>query len=104
MVSLIEHAHDPVAPDGAVWLLAGSVAAVLVAEVVNAWGLADAQLVAVVYRPLAVAMCAAAIVALATALLRPAPWVLVLALGVLLSLLWIFAVGKFIRAGAWPPA
>ncbi len=104
MVSLIEHAHDPIAPDAAVWLLAGSVAAVLVAEVVNAWALADAQLVAVVYRPLAVAMGGAAIVALAMALARPAPWVLVLALGALMSLLWIFAVAKFIRAGAWPPA
>jgi low temperature requirement protein LtrA len=104
MVSLIEHAHDPIAPDASVWLLAGSVAAVLVAEVVNAWALADAQLVAVVYRPLAVAMCAAAVAVLAMALARPAPWVFALAIGVLLTFLWFFAVGRFIRAGAWPPA
>jgi low temperature requirement protein LtrA len=104
MVSLIEHAHEPIAPDATVWLLAGSVAAVLVAQVINAWALADMQLVAVVYRPLAIAMCVAAVVALAMALLRPAPWLLVLALGALLSVLWIFAVVKFIRARAWPPA
>jgi low temperature requirement protein LtrA len=103
MVGLIEHAHDPVAPEATVWLLAGSVALVLVGQVVNAWALEDAQRVAVVYRPLALAMCAAAVVALAMALARPAPWVLVLALGLLLTLLWFFAVGKFIRAGAWPP-
>lgn len=104
MVGLIEHAHDPVAPEATVWLLGGSVALVLIAQAVNAWALEDAQRVVVVYRPLALAMCAAAVIALAMAFARPAPWVLVLALGVLLIVLWFFAVGKFIRAGAWPEA
>ena len=101
MVSLIEHAHDPVAPDATVWLLAGSVAAVLVAQVVNAWALVDAQRFAVVYRPLALAMIAAAAGVLAIGLVRPAGWVFALAVGVVMTALWFVAVGKFIRAGAW---
>jgi low temperature requirement protein LtrA len=104
MVSLIEHAHDPVAPESTAWLLAGSVAVVLVAQVINARALADAQAVAVVYRPLAVAMLMAAVATLAIGLVRPAPWVLALTIGALLTVLWFFAVGKFIRAGAWSPS
>jgi hypothetical protein len=32
-----------------------------------------------------------------------APWVLALLIGLVLTLLWFFAVAGFIRAGGWPP-
>jgi hypothetical protein len=33
--------------------------------------------------------------------LRPAPWLLALLLVAVLSVLWFFAVSRFLRAGAW---
>ena len=32
---------------------------------------------------------------------RPAPWLLALLLVAILSVLWFFAVSRFLRAGAW---
>ena len=32
---------------------------------------------------------------------QPAPWLLALLLGVILSILWFFAVSRFLRADAW---
>jgi hypothetical protein len=48
-------------------------------------------------------MALAAAIALAVAWLPVAPWVLALAIGLVLSALWFFAVARFIRAGGWPP-
>lgn len=49
-------------------------------------------------------MGAAAAAAMMLGWLRPAPWILALLLGLILLVLWFFAVLKFIRGGAWPPA
>jgi hypothetical protein len=50
-----------------------------------------------------VALVVAAAAALAVGWLRPAPWLLALALVAILTLLWFYAVVLFIRARAWPP-
>ena len=103
MVSLIEHAHDPVAPEATAWLLTGSFAVVLAAQVIHSWTLSDAQRHNVAYRPIAVALGVAAASALVIGWLRPAPLVLVVSLGAILTVLWFYAVATFIRARAWPP-
>jgi low temperature requirement protein LtrA len=103
MVGLIEHAHDPLAPELTAWLLSGSVALVLVGQIVHAWALAEARERPAVYRPLTLAMGMAAAAALAVGWLRPAPWLLALALVAILTALWFVAVALFIRARAWPP-
>ena len=59
MVSLIGHAHDARTPAGTAWLLAGAVALGLLALIVTERALVDAERLAVVYRPLSLAMAAA---------------------------------------------
>jgi hypothetical protein len=63
--------------------------------------LVDADRLASVYRPFGLALFAAATGAIAAGWLRPAPWLLALLLGVILSALWFFAVSRFLRAGVW---
>jgi membrane protein implicated in regulation of membrane protease activity len=46
-------------------------------------------------------MVGAAVTALAIGWAQPAPWLLALLLVVILSVLWIFAVSRFLQAGAW---
>ncbi|MEX2547948.1 MAG: low temperature requirement protein A [Chloroflexota bacterium] len=103
MVSLMEHAHDPVTPEATAWLVSGAVALGLVAAIVAARALDDGQRIPQVYRKLSMAMAAAALGALAVGLVRPAPWILVVALGAIQTVLWFLAVKWFIRARAWPP-
>jgi low temperature requirement protein LtrA len=104
MVSLIEHAHEPAAPEATAWLLAGSVAAVLLAQIGIARVLTDSERLPAVYRSLSLATAVAAVAALAAGALNPQPWILALSLGAILLILWFFAVMTFIRARAWPPA
>lgn len=101
MVSLIADAHEPSTPEATAWLLAGAVSVGLVAEIITARTLEDARRLAVVYRPLAVAMAGGAVAALLVGWLRPAPWLLALLLVAILSVLWIFAVIRFLRVDAW---
>jgi low temperature requirement protein LtrA len=103
MVSLIEHAHDPVVPSDTGWLTAGSVAAVLAAEIVIARVLVDREKYPRAYRRISIVMAVAALLALATGLLPIAPWLIALLLGAVLILVWGYAVASFIRDGAWPP-
>ena len=103
IVSVVEHAHDPVTPEATAWLISGAVAMGLIAAIVAMRALDDAQRIPRVYRKLSIAMAAAALGALAVGLARPAPWVLVLALGAIQTLLWLLAVIWFIQARAWPP-
>ena len=63
--------------------------------------LVDAQRFEVVYRPLSFAMIAGAAAALVVGWARPAPWLLALLLVVILSMIWCFAVSRFLRADAW---
>ena len=101
MVSLISHAGDGRTPASTAWLLAGSVALGLVALTFAEQALADADRLAVVYGPLRIAMAGAAVTALAVGWARPAPWILALLLFVILSVLWVFAVSRFLQADAW---
>jgi low temperature requirement protein LtrA len=104
IVSLVEHANDPVTPTATALLLSGSVALGLLALILTANALEDAVRLASVYRPLSVALAIGAVVALLTGWLAPAPWGLALLLVAVLSALWFFAVAWLVRAGAWSEA
>jgi hypothetical protein len=82
-------------------LLAGAVALGLLALAVTERTLVDTQRLVVVYQPLSLAMGAGAVAALVVGWARPAPWLLALLLGAILSVLWFFAVSRFLRADAW---
>jgi low temperature requirement protein LtrA len=101
MVSLIGHAHDARTPASTSWLLAGAVATGLLALVLTERALADAERLSVVFSPLRLALFAGAAAALLVAWLRPAPWLLALLLVAVLSVVWFFAVSRFLRADAW---
>jgi len=82
-------------------LLAGAVALGLVALTFTDRALVDAERLVTVYRPLGLAMVGGAAAALVAGWARPAPWLLALLLVAILSLLWLFAVSRFLRADAW---
>ena len=66
--------------------------------------LADAERLAAVYRPVKVAMVLGAGASVVVAWARPAPWLFALLLVAVLSVIWFFAVSRFLRAGAWGEA
>jgi len=101
MVSLIEHAHDPYVPTDTALLISGAVALGLVSLVLTASTLEDARRLPGVYRPVAAAMVVAALAALGSGWVQPAPWLLALALAAILTLLWLIVVALFLRADAW---
>jgi low temperature requirement protein LtrA len=101
MVSLIGHAHDPRTPAATGWLLAGAVAAGLLALVLTEQSLVDATRLVSVFGPLRLALSAGAVAALLVGWLRPAPWLLAVLLVAVLSVVWGFAVSRFLRADAW---
>jgi len=101
MVSLIEHANDPSTPEATAWLLSGSVAVGLIAQAATTRTLSDAERLAGVYRPLGVGLIAGAAAAIVVGWLHPTPWLLALSLVVVLSVLWFFAVSRFLGADAW---
>jgi low temperature requirement protein LtrA len=100
-VSLIGHAHDPSPPAGTSWLLVGAVATGLLALVLTEQSLVDAERLSLVFHPLRLALSAGAVAALIVGWLRPAAWLLVLLLVVILGTVWSFAVSRFLRADAW---
>ena len=104
MLTLIEHASDPAAPQAPAWLLAISTAIVLVAEIVAAYALADYRRMPGVLRTLSLALVIAAAVAVGMGLLQPPPWLLAVGLGATLLIVWLVAVGKFMKLSAWPPS
>jgi low temperature requirement protein LtrA len=101
MVSLIGHAHDASTPAATAWLLAGAVALGLLALILTERALEDAERLVSVFGTLGLAMTAGAVAALLVGWMRPAPWLLALLLVAILSVLWSFAVGRFLRADAW---
>ena len=101
MVSLVGHAHDSRTPASTAWLLSGAVALGLLALILTTRTLADAEPLAVVYRPTNVAMAVGAGAALVAGWIRPAPWLLAVLLVAVLSVLWFLAVSRFLRAGVW---
>ena len=101
MVGLIGHAHDSRTPTSTSWLLSGAVALGLLSLIVTERALVDADRLAVVYRPLGAVLAGGAAVALVAGWVRPAPWLLASLLVAILSVLWLFAVNRFLRADAW---
>ena len=101
MIGLIEHAHEPQTPAATAWLLAGSVALLLVALGAMTRTLADYPRHAVIYRPLAFVMAGAAGVALLVGWLQPAAWLLALLLAAILATVWLFAVVRLFKTGTW---
>jgi low temperature requirement protein LtrA len=104
MVSLIEHAHDPAAPPETAWLASGAVAVGLAGLIVASSALEDFHRLAVVYRPVSVAMGVGALAALAVGWLDLVPWLLALLLVLDLGILWIVALAAFLREDAWSEA
>jgi low temperature requirement protein LtrA len=104
IVSLIGRAHDARAPAETAWLLTGAVALGLLALIVIEQSLVDTERLAFVYRPLRIALAIGAVAALVVGWVRPAPWLLAVLLVAILSVLWAFAVLRFLRADAWGDA
>ena len=104
IASLIGHAHDARAPAETAWLLGGAVALGLLALIVTGQSLVDAERLLLVYRPLGMVLAIGAVAALVVGWVRPAPWLLALLLLAVLSVLWAFAVLRFLRADAWGEA
>ncbi len=95
MVSLIEHSADAQTPTSTAWLVSGSVA-------VTAVSLAAVTMTTAAHpgrRLVPYALLGAAIVSLALAALRPAPWVLVLGLDLTLLGVWMEAFIRHARHG-----
>ena len=101
IVSLIGDAHAASAPEATAWLLGGAVALGLLALIVTEQSLVDAERLFSVYRPLSVVLAIGAIAALVVGWVRPAPWLLAVLLVVVLSVLWAFAVLRFLSSDAW---
>jgi phosphatidylserine synthase len=104
MVSLTDHAHDGRTPAATAWLLCAGAAVVLgatmlVSASLPAWH-GDRRL----YRPLAAICAAVAAACLGVGAVRPTPLLLGLALVLLLSIPWVFAVARKLAAGADSPA
>ena len=101
MIGLIEHAHDAQTPSGTAWLLAGSVALLLVALALITRTLADYHRHALIFRPLGAVMVGAAGLAVLVGWWRPAAWLLALLLAAILAAVWIFAVVRLFTTGMW---
>jgi low temperature requirement protein LtrA len=101
LVSMIGHAHDARAPEATAWLLGGAVALGLLALIVTQQSLVDAERLLSVYRPLSVVLAMGAVAAVVVGWVRPAPWLLAVLLVATLSVLWAFAVLRFLSADAW---
>ena len=97
IVGLIEHAHDARTPTATAWIICGSVAVGLCAIVATMQSLEAWDRFPSLYRPVAVAIIGAAGVALVLGWLRPAPWLLAMALLATLMAVWIYATVQWLR-------
>ena len=104
MVTLIEHAADPVAPQGPAWLLAVGTALVLLAVIVATTVLAEYERMPGVRSSLSRRLVVAAATAIGVGVLQPSAWLLAVGLGAILLLVWLVAVSKFMRVSEWPPS
>jgi low temperature requirement protein LtrA len=99
MVSLVEHAADDRTPAASAWLLSGTVALGLVSMVLIMRTLDDYVRFPTVYGPLTWGLALAAGASILVGALRPAPWLLALLLFAVLSAVWFFAIGLWVRNG-----
>ena len=100
MVSLVDHAHDGRTPAATAWVLSAGAAVVLGTTMVVAASLQAWQDKRGLYRPLARTSGVAAVACLGVGAARPTPLVLGLALVLLLSIPWGFAVARRLAGGA----
>jgi low temperature requirement protein LtrA len=104
MVSLIEHAHDPVTPPDTAWLLASAVAVGMLGLVVTLQTLTVFRERPDIFRRLAVVLLIGAVAALAAGAWQPAPWLLALSLGTILSVVWLYAVIRWVKSEGGNPS
>lgn len=95
MVSLIEHGSDSGAPTGSAWLLSGSVAVGLVGLVFLMRTLDDYERLISLYETVTRSAFVTAILTLVVGWIAPAPWLLTLAIFVLLAVNWVLAAQRF---------
>ena len=99
MVSLIDHAHDSRTPAATGWVLCAGAAVVLSATMLVSGSLQAWDSDRGLYQPLARTCAGVAVVCLALGTVRPPPLVLGLALVLLLSIPWGFAVARRLASG-----
>jgi low temperature requirement protein LtrA len=97
MVSLIDHADDSSTPAPTAWLLTGTVALALIALALVTASLSDSERVPQVFGPLRWALFIAAFATLGLGWMRPAPWVLALGLWAVLSVVWFYAILRWVK-------
>jgi low temperature requirement protein LtrA len=103
MVSLVHHAHDGRTPAATAWILCAGAAVVLCATMLVAASLHAWHRDPSLYRPLARTCAAVTVACLAAGAARPAPLLLGLALVLLLSIPWGFAVAHRLANETGPP-
>ena len=99
MVSLVDHAHDGRTPAAAAWVLCAGAAVVLCATMLVSASLQAWDSDRGLYQPLARTCVGVAVACLALGAVRPTPLVLGLALVLLLSIPWGFAVAHRLAEG-----
>jgi low temperature requirement protein LtrA len=104
MVSLTDHAHDGRTPAATAWVLCAGAATVLSATMLLSASLQAWRQDRRLYRPLARICAAVAVACLGLGAAPPAPLLLGVALVVLLSIPWVFAVARRLGGGAASPA
>jgi low temperature requirement protein LtrA len=97
MVSLVDHAGEASTPSPTAWLLTGTVALALIALALVTTSLSDSHRIPQVFRPLRWAMALAAFVALGLGWVSPRPWILALGLWAVLSMLWFYAILRWVK-------
>jgi len=100
MLSLVDHAHDGRTPAATAWVLGAGAAVVLCATMLIAASLQAWDRDRGLYRPLARVCAVVAVACLGVGAARPAPLLLGLALVVLLSIPWGYAVVRRLADGA----
>ncbi len=104
MVSLVEHAAEARTPTATAWLLSGSVALMLAGVTLAARALAVDEFPQGMARQIAPTFGLAAAVILVLGAARPPPIVFVVAIGVVLSLTWLWLFVLFLALGGVPPS